>query len=248
VSDVRFEVLGHVALVTGAGSGIGRAIAVALAAVGVAVGIADKDAARVASATEAAQRGGARVHGSVADVARADDIRRVVSEVSDRLGRIDILVNSAGIFPRSSVLEMSEEEWDLTSDTNLKSCFLASQAVLPAMIARKWGRIISITSGLGMTGVARGAHYAASKAGIDALTRSLAKEVMNDGINVNAIAPGLTDTPMMRGANTPEYIASVTKTMPGGKLGEPEDVVGLALFLVSEGARHITGQVIGLRG
>ena len=248
MSEVRFEVLGHVALVTGAGSGIGRAIALALATVGVAVGIADKDAARVASVTEAAQREGVQLHGFVADVARADDIRRVVSEVSERLGKIDILVNSAGIFPRSSVLEMSEEEWDRTSDTNLKSCFLASQAVLPAMIARKWGRIISITSGLGVTGVARGAHYAASKGGIDALTRSLAKEVMNDGINVNAIAPGLTDTPMMRGANTPEYIASVTRTMPGGKLGQPEDVVGLALFLVSEGARHITGQVIGLRG
>lgn len=248
MSEVRFEVLGQVALVTGGGSGIGRAIALALGANGVAVGIADRDAERVVEAAEAAQRYGSRVHGSVADVTRADDIRRVVSEVSERLGEIDILVNCAGIFPRSSVLEMPEEEWDRTTGTNLKSCFLASQAVLPAMIARRWGRIISITSGLGTTGVARGSHYAASKGGINALTRSLAKEVMDDGINVNAIAPGLTDTPMMRGANTPEYIASVTRTMPGGKLGQPEDVVGLALFLVSEGSRHITGQVIGLRG
>ncbi len=143
---------------------------------------------------------------------------------------------------------MAESEWDLVLSTNLKGLFLTSKAVLPGMIARKRGRIISITSGLGTTGVPRGSHYAASKGGINAFTRSLAKEVAECGINVNTIAPGLTDTPMMRGANTPEYIASVTKTMPGGKLGQPEDVVGLALFLVGEGAIHITGQVITLRG
>ena len=246
--DVRFDIPGRVALVTGGGSGIGRAIALGLAGIGIHVGIGDKDPERVADATAAIGRCGSRAHGVVADVGRIDEVRRLVTEVSTRLGPIDILVNSAGIFPRSSVLEMSEEEWDQTSATNVKSVFLASQAVLPAMIERQWGRIISITSGLGMTGVPRGAHYAASKGGINALTRSLAREVVDSGINVNAIAPGLTDTPMMRGANSPEYIASVTSTMPGRKLGQPEDVVGLALFLVSEGARHISGQVIALRG
>lgn len=248
MSEVRFNVPGRVALVTGGGSGIGRAIALGLAGIGIHVGVGDKDPERVASATAAIESCGSRAHGVVADVGRLDEVRRLVAEVSTRLGPIDILVNCAGIFPRSSVLEMAEEEWDRTSATNVKSVFLASQAVLPAMIARKWGRIISITSGLGTTGVPRGAHYAASKGGINALTRSLAREVVDNGINVNAIAPGLTDTPMMRGANSPEYIASVTNTMPGRKLGEPEDVVGLALFLVSEGARHISGQVIALRG
>jgi len=248
MAEIKFNVPGRVALVTGGGSGIGRAIALGLAGIGIDVGVGDNDPDRVASATAAIESCGSRAHGVVADVGRIEDVRRLASEVGAGLGAIDILVNCAGIFPRSSVVDMSEEEWDRTSATNVKSVFLASQAVLPAMIARKWGRIISITSGLGMTGVPRGAHYAASKGGINALTRSLAREVVDDGINVNAIAPGLTDTPMMRGANTPEYIASVTNTMPGRKLGQPEDVVGLALFLVSEGARHISGQVIALRG
>jgi 3-oxoacyl-[acyl-carrier protein] reductase len=248
MSELRFDVSGRVALVTGGGSGIGRAIALGLAGIGIHVGVGDKEPDRVASAIEALEHCGARAHGLVADVARIDDVQRLVAGVSEHLGPIDILVNCAGIFPRSSVVEMSEAEWDRTSNTNIKGVFLTSQAVLRSMIARKEGRIISITSGLGTTGAPRGSHYAASKGGINAFTRSLAKEVIDDGINVNAIAPGLTDTPMMRGANSPEYIASVTRTMPGRKLGEPDDVVGLALFLVSEGARHITGQVISLRG
>ena len=247
MSEVRFDVPGRVALVTGGGSGIGRAIALGLARIGISVGVGDKDPDRVANATAAIESCGSRAHGVTADVGRHDEVRRLVAEVSGRLGAIDILVNCAGIFPRSSVIEMSEDEWDRTSATNIKSVFMTSQAVLPAMIARKWGRIISITSSLGTTGVPRGAHYAASKGGINALTRSLAREVVNDGINVNAIAPGLTDTPMMRGANSPEYIAAVTNAMPGRRLGQPEDVVGLALFLASEGARYITGQVIALR-
>lgn len=248
MAEVRFNVPGRVALVTGGGSGIGRAIALGLAGIGIHVGIADRDADSLASAAAAIESGGCRAYGLVADVGQSADVQRLVGEVSERLGPIDILVNCAGIFPRSPVAEMPEAEWDRVLATNLKGVFLTSHAVLPAMIARKQGHIISITSGLALTGSPRGAHYAATKGAINAFTRSLAKEVADHGVNVNAIAPGLTDTPMMRGANTAEYIAAVTKTMPGGKLGQPEDVVGLALFLVSEGARHITGQVIPLRG
>ncbi len=248
MAEVRFSVPGRVALVTGGGSGIGRAIALGLARIGIHVGIADKDPDRVVSAAHEMENGGRRAHGVVADVGQSADVRRATGEITGRLGPIDILVNCAGIFPRSSVVEMPEAEWDRVLATNLKGVFLASQAVLPGMLARKHGRIISITSGLALTGSPRGAHYAASKGAIDAFTRSLAKEVADDGINVNAIAPGLTDTPMMREANSAEYIAALTKTMPGGRLGQPEDVVGLVLFLISEGARDITGQVIPFRG
>ncbi len=246
--EVRFNVPGRVALVTGGGSGIGRAIALGLAGIGIHVGVADLDSDRAANATSEIEKCGSRAYGRVADVGQHADVEQLVAGVSGRLGPIDILVNAAGIFPRSSVVEMPEDEWDRALATNIKGVFLTSQAVLPAMIARKQGRIISITSGLGMTGMPRGAHYAASKGALNAFTRSLAKEVSDSGINVNAIAPGLTDTPMMRGANTPEYIAAVTKTLPGGRLGQPEDVVGLVLFLVSEGAKDITGQVITFRG
>ena len=246
--EVRFNVAGRVALVTGGGSGIGRAIALGLAGIGIHVGVADRDPDGLASAAAAIESCGSRAHGLVADVAQFADVQRMADEVSERLGPIDILVNCAGIFPRSSVVEMPEAEWDRVLATNVKGLFLTSHAVLPAMIARKHGRIISITSGLAMTGAPRGAHYAASKGAINSFTRSLAKEVADNGINVNTIGPGLTDTPMMRGANSAEYIAAVTKTMPGGRLGRPEDVVGLVLFLVSEGARDITGQVISFRG
>jgi NAD(P)-dependent dehydrogenase (short-subunit alcohol dehydrogenase family) len=248
MAEIGFNGPGRVALVTGGGSGIGRAIALGLAGTGTHVGVADRNPDRVAKVTTEIESHGTRSYGLVVDVGQHADVQRLVAEVSEHLGPIDILVNCAGIFPRSSVVEMPESEWDLVLSTNLKGVFLTSQAVLPAMIARKRGRIISITSGLGTTGAPRGAHYASSKGGINAFTRSLAKEVADYGINVNAIAPGLTDTPMMRGANSPEYIAALTKTMPGGKLGQPEDVVGLVLFLVGEGAINITGQVIALRG
>ena len=248
MGQVQFEVRGRVALVTGGGSGIGRAIALGLAGTGVDVAVMDKEADRVAEVTKAIEQCGRRTCGGAGDVGQIAEVQRLVTDVNRRLGPVDILVSCAGIFPRSSVAEMSEAEWDRTLATNVKGAFLVSQAVLGPMIERKSGRILAITSGLGNSGAPRGSHYAASKAAINAFIKSLAKEVANDGINVNAIAPGLTDTPMMRGANTPEYIASMTNSMPGRRLGEPDDAVGLALFLVSEGAKYITGQVIALRG
>lgn len=246
--EVRFNIPGRVALVTGGGSGIGRAIALGLAGIGIDVGVGDKDSDRVAKVTAEIENCGTRAYGLVVDVGQHADVQRLVAGVSERLGPIDILVNCAGIYPRKYVIETSEAEWDRVLSTNLKGVFLTSQAVLPSMIARKRGRIISITSGIGTMGSPRGAHYAASKGGINAFTRSLAKEVIGSGINVNAIAPGATDTPMMRGGYSPEQFAARAKTMPGGKLGQPEDVVGLVLFMVSDGAKDITGQVIIFRG
>lgn len=248
MAEVRFQIPGRVALVTGGGSGIGRAIAFGLGGAGLSVAILEKEPERVEKAEADLKAGDIRGCAIKADVSKSADIEEAVAKASKTLGEIDILVNCAGIFPRSPVAEMSEEEWDRTLGTNLRSVFLASRAVLKPMIARRRGHILSITSGLGITGAPRGSHYAASKGGMNGFIRSLAREVGSAGINVNAIAPGLTDTPMMRGANSPEYIASVTSNTPGNRLGEPQDVVGLAMFLVSEGARYITGQVIALRG
>ncbi len=246
--EVRFNVPGRVALVTGGSSGIGRAIALGLAGIGIHVGVAGRSHDRVAGAVATIENCGSRGYGVVADVGRRDDVERMVAEIIERLGPIDILVNCAGIYPRSLVVETSEAEWNQVMNTNIKGLFLTSQAVLPGMIGRKRGWIISMTSGIGTTGSLRGAHYASSKGAINAFTRSLAKEVLQDNINVNTIAPGITDTPMMRGNPNAEYHATLAKTMRGGKIGQPEDVVGLVLFLLSEGAKDITGQVIVFRG
>jgi NAD(P)-dependent dehydrogenase (short-subunit alcohol dehydrogenase family) len=143
---------------------------------------------------------------------------------------------------------MELEEWRKVLDTNLLSAFLICREVIPLMAAEGGGRVVAITSGLGSTGVARGAHYAASKAGLDALMRSLAEEVVEQGINVNCIAPGITDTPMMRRANRPEDVTAITERLPRRRLGAPQDMVPLVLFLVGVGAEHITGQVYSLRG
>jgi 3-oxoacyl-[acyl-carrier protein] reductase len=245
--QVSLEIPGRVALVTGAGSGIGRAVSVGLAAAGVTVAVA---AHRLADARESvemiAATGGAAVP-FAGDLADEEVVRKTVAETTAQLGAIDILINSVGIYPRSTVAEMTTDEWDMVLSANLRSVFLAARAVVPGMMNRQQGRIVSITSSLGQTGAERGAHYAASKAGIVAFTRSLAREVRNSGITVNCIAPGLTDTRMMRGANSPEYIEAVVRNMPGGRLGQPDDPVGLALFLVSDAGRHITGQEIALR-
>lgn len=232
---------------TGGGSGIGRSIALGLGRVGVAVAVVDV-AMRSAEATaDLIRAGGGTAEPYEADVTSAEAVEHVVGNVRVAWGRPTVLVNSAGIFPRSRVVDMSEEEWDTVLATNLKGAFLMSRAVVPGMVREGFGRIISITSSLGSAGSPAGAHYAASKAGLDALMRSLAAEVAADGINVNNVAPGLTDTPMMRRANSGEYIENVTNASPRGRLGQPDDVVELVLFLCGDGATHITGQVYHLR-
>jgi NAD(P)-dependent dehydrogenase (short-subunit alcohol dehydrogenase family) len=244
---LQFNIDARVALVTGGASGIGRAIASGLAGTGLSVAVVDKDAPALAAVVEALHAAGGRAKAIFADVSKAADVERAVREASAEYGAVDVLVNCAGIFPRSFVVEMDEAEWDRVMATNAKSLFLGAKAVLPSMLARKAGHIMSITSGLAAAGARHGAHYAASKAAINAFTRSLAKEVAEDGIRVNTIAPGLTDTPMMRAANPPEYIAAFAKSMIGGRLGRPEDVVSLVLFLISDAGRHVTGQIISVR-
>jgi NAD(P)-dependent dehydrogenase (short-subunit alcohol dehydrogenase family) len=247
VADLHLALREGAAAVSGGGSGIGRSIALGLGAAGLAVAVVDINEANALATAEQIQLQGGRAEHYVSDVSDGASVRRVVSAVGEGLGAPGILINSAGVFPRSTVVEMTEEEWDRVLATNLKSVFLLCRGFLPGMVRQGYGRIVSVTSSLGSTGAAAGAHYAASKAGIDALMRSIAAEVADQGVNVNNVAPGLTDTPMMRGANSDEYIEAVAKRSPRGRLGQPSDVVDLVLFLCSEGAAHITGQVYYLR-
>lgn len=247
MAKVSYAIEGSVAFVTGGGSGIGAAVCCALANAGLSVAIIDRNA-EAASSTLSQLAGGEEHSCSlIADVSRSADVSRVVAEARARIGEPDYLVNCAGIYPRSAVAEMDEAEWDRVLDTNLKSVFLMSREVVPVMAARGGGRILSITSALGDTGAARGAHYAASKAGISAFSRSLAQEVAAQRIAVNCVAPGLTDTPMMRGANEPDYIQQVARRQFGGHLVQPAEVARAVLFLLSEDAVLISGQVITLR-
>lgn len=236
---------GKIAYVTGGGSGIGAAIANALAGTGLAVAVIDKNRAGADGQVARIRSSGGTAAAFEADVSAAADVRRAVAEARVQLGDPYHVVNCAGIYPRSEVEKMEEAEWDRVLDTNLKGAFLMCREAVPLMTGG--GRVLAITSELGNTGSAAGAHYAASKAGLNGLMRSLAKEVAGRGISVNCIAPGLTDTPMMRGANDPQYIEAVAARQPGGRLGQPEDVVGLVLFLLSEAGALITGQVLNLR-
>lgn len=234
-------------IVAGGAGAIGAAIARGLGALGSEVAVIDRDGERAeAVAVQIAERGPKAI-GVAADVRESGSVKRAVDACRVALGEPAILVHAVGIFPRSTVVDTIEDEWDRVLDTNLKSAFLLSNAVLPAMLAAGRGRILFITSELGTTGAPRGAHYAASKAGLDALARSMAAEVADRGVTVNTLAPGLTESPMMRGANGQEYVDSVAARYPGGRLGQPEDVVALATFLLGERAAHITGQVYRLR-
>jgi NAD(P)-dependent dehydrogenase (short-subunit alcohol dehydrogenase family) len=248
MSGVEFRISGRVALVTGGASGMGRAISLGFARAGLAVAVVDLEGGRAGNTASEIEAAGGRALGLAADVSNAASVQEVVARAERELGPIDVLVNCAGIYPRTLVVDMSEAEWRRVLETNLTSVFLVSQAVASRMIPRRTGRIVTITSSVGVTGNLRSAHYAASKGGINGFMRSLAREMLEYGINVNAIAPGSTDTPMMRGGNTPESMAAKAREMPGGRIGQPEDVVGIVLFLASEGADYITGQVLNLRG
>jgi NAD(P)-dependent dehydrogenase (short-subunit alcohol dehydrogenase family) len=239
--------IGDVALVTGGAGAIGGAIAVGLMRAGVAVGLVDRDEERLQAQSRRFAAAGGHCYAVAGDVTIGAQVRRVADEVAARLGPIDILMHTAGIFPRTEVLEMEEYEWDRVLSTNLRSAFLFARAVLPGMVQRGRGRMVSIGSDLADLGVAQAAHYAASKAGLHALTRCLAKEVGGMGVTVNCVLPGLVDTPMMRASNSPEYIAAYTARMPDQRLGAPEDCAGLALFLTTPAAERITGQILGMR-
>ena len=232
---------GKVALVTGASRGIGAAIAVALAEAGAAVAVNYRERADAADALVAdLNKAGGRAVAVAADVSQATAVAGMVDGITSALGAIDILVNNAGLAIVRGVDDLTEEDFDKTITVNLKSAFLCTQAVLPAMRAKKWGRIVNITSGAARGAGAIGPHYNASKAGMEGLTRGYAARLVKDGITVNAVAPSLIDTDMMRGRS------DLAARIPLGRLGHPEEVAQAVLMVL--GNDYMTGQTIALNG
>ena len=231
----------RVALVTGASRGIGAAIALALAESGAAVAINYRERANEAEAVVAKiEAMGGRAMAVAADVSQAAPVAAMVEQVAAALGPIDILVNNAGIAIVRGVDELSESDFDLTIAVNLKSVFLCTQAVVPAMRARKWGRIVNISSGAARGAGAIGAHYNASKAGMEGLTRGYAARLVKDGITVNAVAPSLIETDMMRGRT------DLARNIPLGRMGQAEEVAQAVMMVL--GNSYMTGQTIALNG
>ena len=242
----RFE--GKVALVTGASRGIGRAIALRLAGEGANVVVNyHANAAAATSVGDAIQALGREVCTVQADVARGDDVERLVESSLKAFSRIDVVVNNAGITRDTLLMRMNEDEWDAVLDTNLKSAFLVTKAVLRPMLRQRHGRIVNITSISGVIGNAGQANYSASKAGLIGLTRSTAREVASRNITCNAVAAGVIDTEIWQGV--PESaIESMLQMIPAGRKGTPEDVAEAVAFLASDAAAYITGQVLNVDG
>ena len=234
-----------VAIVTGSARGIGQAIALKLAESG--ADIVVSDIAGAGTVAEEIKAMGRRSLAVTADVSSKEDVAALVDKAVSALGRVDILVNNAGITRDQLLLRMSDEDWDSVLSVDLKSAFLCTRAVLRHMVKQRWGRIINISSIVGIVGNAGQANYASAKAGIIGFTRAVAKEVASRGITANAIAPGFIDTEMTH--RLPEQQREeAKKQIPLGYLGTPQDVAAAVAFLASEEARYITGQVLNVDG
>lgn len=240
------DLTGRVAVVTGASRGIGRAVARELATSGARVlaGAREQHADAVAAEITA---GGGTAHAVSVDVMDSASIRRMISTALDRFGRVDVLVNNAGIARDQLLVRMKRDEWDAVLATNLTAAFTCAQAALRPMLKQRFGRIINISSVVGQMGNAGQANYAASKAGVIGLTKSLAREVASRGITVNVVAPGMIDTEMTRAVMQASREAWASK-IPLGRLGTPEEVASAVGFLASDKAAYITGQVVCVNG
>ena len=231
-----------VAVITGGAQGIGRVIALGMVREGAKVVVADLQSEKARSVADEVKTLGGEALAVDVDVAEETSVRHLAEVTFANFGRIDILVNDAGIYLKSSVVEMSEADWDRTLDINLGGNFLCCRAFVPAMRAQKNGRIISMASGIGHYGMKQFSHYAASKAAIIGLVKSLARELGPDGITVNAICPGSANTMMPRGHRSEEEVMQRLHSTPLPHVLEPEDIAGPVLFLASDAATYITGQ------
>jgi len=238
---------GRIALVTGASQGIGRAIAFELAHRGAHVALAARSAEKLADlASEIAAAGGTAQAFSL-DVASEDSIKACAKSVIEHFGKVEILVNNAGITRDGLMMRMKRPDWDDVLTTNLTGAFLLTQACVSSLLKNRWGRVINITSVVGEIGQAGQANYAASKAGLIGLTKSLARELASRGITVNAVAPGYIETPMTAVLNDDQRAAMMT-TVPLARPGLPEDIARAVAFLASDDAAYITGHTLDVNG
>jgi 3-oxoacyl-[acyl-carrier protein] reductase len=239
------------ALITGASSGIGAATARLFAQLGARVAIGyNRNAQGAGNVQKSIEQAGGTAITIQAEMLKSAEVEKLVQNAADRLGPIDILVNNAGsLMERVSFEKMTESRWDEVMDLNLKSAMLAAQAAAPGMIARKRGNVINIVSIAGRNGGGPGAGaYATAKGGLITLTKALAKEFAPHGIRVNAVSPGVIDTPFHEVFSTPEMIATFVKGIPLGRVGTSEEVANVIAFLASEAASYITGETIEVNG
>jgi 3-oxoacyl-[acyl-carrier protein] reductase len=242
--STTIDLAGKTALVTGGTRGIGLAIAQALHAAGAKVAVVGRDLDRARSvATTLGERG----TGVACDVAQADQVESAVASAEKALGPIDILVNNAGLTRDNILLRLTDDDWDTVLDANLKGAFHTIKSTIKGMMKRRWGRIINISSIVGLTGNKGQANYAASKAGLIGLTKSVAKEYASRNILVNCIAPGFVETDMTH-ALPDEARATLLEEIALGRLGRPEDIAGTVVFLASDLATYMTGQVLVVDG
>jgi 3-oxoacyl-[acyl-carrier protein] reductase len=238
---------GRVAIVTGGSRGIGAAIASLLAEHGAAVVVSGRDAVRLQQAVQALEERGASVHGVVADAAKREDADRLVEAAKERYGRLDLLVNNAGITRDGLLIRMKDDDWDRVMDVNLRGAFLMTRAAAKLMVRQRSGRIVNIASTAGAMGNPGQVNYSAAKAGLIGLTKATARELAHWGILVNAVAPGLIETDMAA-AISAEAREALLAQVPLKRIGSAREVAEMVGFLAGDGAAYVTGQVFHVNG
>jgi 3-oxoacyl-[acyl-carrier protein] reductase len=244
---VKLDLTGRNAVVTGASRGIGKAIAMRLAEAGAVVAVVSTRVENSSEVARAIAAAGGKAHPFACDVSSPDSVQSLADAVTKTLGGIDVVVNNAGITRDGLVMRMSEADWDAVIDTNLKGAFNVVKAFSKPLLRSKHGRIVNVASVVGVSGNAGQANYAASKGGLIALTKSLAKELGSRAITVNALAPGYVETDMT-GSLSPEQREGMVKATLLGRAGTPDDVAAAALFLCSDLGSYVTGQVLAVDG